>query len=255
VPVDLGKGVVGSDMNSSEQNYLNEENDILLPQAESEGEGIQPYSDQDGNTSGDEKYNEYIQLLLQEIEDIEHEIRRKSNREGLEKQQEILTKKLDEIEVEEPVNEDQVVDIKDQISLLKYQETLYQQKIKKLDHGLNDYEIKPNEKYKNNEVIMQSVSDALSFRQKINQEDRFTQEIKELESEANGKQKEVDEKFTSLQKLKQDIDELNSKYGIHKLDSDNHIDATQQDVERLEQRNLEAKENEKPEGIMNIISS
>lgn len=161
----------------------------------------------------------------------------------------------DEIEVEEPDNEFEESDIKDQISLLKYQESLYQQKIQKLDIGLNQYEVKPNEQIQKNEVIMQTVSDALSSRFKIGHEDRFSEEINELESKVNEKQQEVDEKFTSLQKLKQEIDELNSKYGIHKLDSDFKIDATQDDIDRLQQINTEVQEKEKPEGILTTISN
>jgi DNA repair exonuclease SbcCD ATPase subunit len=132
---------------------------------------------------------------------------------------------------------------------------LYQQKIQKLDYGLNEYEAKPNEQIQRNEVIMQTVSDALSSRFKIGHEDRFSEEINELESKVNEKQHEVDEKFTSLQKLKQEIDELNSKYGIHKLDSDYQIDATQGDIDRLQKINLEVQENEKPQGILSTITN
>lgn len=132
---------------------------------------------------------------------------------------------------------------------------MYQQKIQKLDYGLNEYEAKPNEQIQRNEVIMQTVSDALSSRFKIGHEDRFSEEINELESKVNEKQHEVDEKFTSLQKLKQEIDELNSKYGIHKLDSDYQIDATQGDIDRLQKINLEVQENEKPQGILSTITN
>lgn len=62
--------------------------------AESEGEGNQQLSVLENETNNDGQYNDYIQLLLQEIEDLENEIKVKKNREVLENQQRLLTKKF-----------------------------------------------------------------------------------------------------------------------------------------------------------------
>lgn len=80
----------------------------------------------------DPKYTEYLQMLLQEIEDLETEIRRKSDREYLLDHQKNITEKLENIGKESEDEEEIEIkkDLTDQISMLKYEQTVWENKIK-----------------------------------------------------------------------------------------------------------------------------
>lgn len=123
----------------------NQDSDDLLPHQKDESIGVQDEDDLNNTTElmglqfdpntipeTDPKYAEYLQMLLQEIEDLENEIKRKSDREYLLDHQKNITEKLENIgkETEEEEEFEIKKDLTDQISMLKYEQTVWENKIK-----------------------------------------------------------------------------------------------------------------------------
>lgn len=93
------------------------------------------YSDNQDRTpsQNDLQQQMYYELLLREIEALEEELQRKGDKEILLQQQDEIKQKLDGIIGQEPeADEEQIElnDIRDQISMLKFEESIWENKIK-----------------------------------------------------------------------------------------------------------------------------
>lgn len=90
-------------------------------------------NNQDGSPSQNEMQQQYYEALLKEIEELEEELLRKGDKEILIQQQDEIKQKLDGIIGQGPEEEDEQIelnDIRDQISMLKFEESLWENKIK-----------------------------------------------------------------------------------------------------------------------------
>lgn len=162
-------------------------------------EGIGPNTGEDWNdvnemTRKAYEQHEYLQLLLDDVEALENAIKQRSEKDDLVEEQEALKKKLDQIgtEVEEQPEEHEISDIHDQINILKFEETMYNNKLKKLNTNLEDVlnaEVDP--KVPKEKITDVAIEEALSARFKTEQNKRYKEQIEQLDKLVKLKEQEV----------------------------------------------------------------
>lgn len=106
------------------------------------------------------------------------------------------------------------------------------------------------------EVIERAVQEALSLRFKKEQEEKYANQIKELEDKIKLKEVEIEDKMTMLKREQDEVDEIEKLFRIHKADSDTRQEAVDKEVERLQDKaNVKELENEKPAGANSVFNN
>jgi gamma-glutamyl:cysteine ligase YbdK (ATP-grasp superfamily) len=106
------------------------------------------------------------------------------------------------------------------------------------------------------EVIERAVQEALSLRFKKEQEEKYANQIKELEDKIKLKEVEIEDKMTMLKREQDEVDEIEKLFRIHKADTDTRQEAVDKEVERLQDKaNVKELENEKPAGANSVFNN
>lgn len=122
-----------------------------------------------------------------------------------------------------------------------------------LDAVFKKPEPKPQHK---EEVIERAVQEALSLRFKKEQEEKYANQIKELEDKIKLKEVEIEDKMTMLKREQDEVDEIEKLFRIHKADTDTRQEAVDKEVERLQDKaNVKELENEKPAGANSVFNN
>ncbi|CAI2375390.1 unnamed protein product [Moneuplotes crassus] len=196
---------------------------------------------------GDLEYQ--IQGLEQEVEDLRYELKRDDETKDLIDKHNELRKILDQIKPERYIDEDaqiESLEIKDQISMLKVEETMWENRILKIQTNPSfSYD-----KEKVNPEVISSVGDTLN-RRLASSTSAYKDQIEDLQRKVRTKETEINDKFIIYQRLQRELAELETQYSEQKSHLDNALFEKQQEIEKLKdrERGLQAQIQKKQENI------
>jgi hypothetical protein len=98
---------------------------------------------------------------------------------------------------------------------------------------------------------MRQVDDALKSRFKSHNQEKYSDQIKQLEISIEKKQKDIEIKFLALQKEKEEVRNLERQGGLQKSSIDKKSQAIEKQTDKLQDKaNAQEIDNEKPAGLI-----